>query len=343
MKKFWFVSIFLSLLFTASLSRAESPALFPAPKFSLTDQNAQPFTQADLKGKVWVVDFIFTRCGGACPVMTQRMIELASKVHAENVRFVSISVDPSYDTPVVMKEYAQRQGATDGRFVFLTGNVDGIYTLAQKGFHLAAAPAREGKPIVHDEHFLLIDGKGDVRGAYMSNDEEAMRHLAADANTLARPAPSGWMIKFPALNASLNATSGILICLAMMLIQAKRVRMHAAVMITAVVTSAAFLTCYLIYHYLKYKAGAATTTFPESPWRPAYLVILISHTILAVVIVPMIIITLMLAWRRSWVAHRRIARPTFWLWLYVSVTGVVVYFMLHFAGAYGRAASLGVG
>lgn len=329
MNKYWFLALILILLFVASPSRAESRGLFPVPKFSLTDQNGQPFTQAELTGKVWVVDFIFTRCGGACPVMTQRMIEVASKVHSGNVRFVSISVDPSYDTPVVMKEYAQRQGATDGRFVFLTGDVEGIYDLAQKGFHLAAAPAREGKPIVHDEHFLLIDRAGDVRGAYMSNDAEAMTHLVADAQTLAKPAPSGWMLRFPALNASLNATSGILICLAMMLIQAKRVRMHAAVMITAVVTSAAFLTCYLIYHYLKYKAGAATTTFPESSWRPVYLVILISHTILAVVIVPLIIVTLVLAWRRSWVAHRRIARPTFWLWLYVSVTGVVVYFMLY--------------
>jgi len=329
MNKFWFLALLSSLIFIASPSRAESRGLFPAPKFSLTDQNARAFTDADLKGKVWVVDFIFTRCGGACPVMTQRMIELASKVHSENVRFVSISVDPSYDTPAVMKEYAERQGAKDGRFAFLTGNVEGIYDLAQKGFHLAAAPAREGKPIVHDEHFLLIDRAGDVRGAYMSNDAEAMTHLAADAETLSKPAPSGWMLKFPALNASLNATSGILICLAMMLIQAKRVRMHAAVMITAVVTSVAFLTCYVIYHYLKMKAGAATTTFPESPWRPVYLVILVSHTILAVVIVPLIVITLVLAWRRSWVAHRRIARPTFWLWLYVSVTGVVVYFMLY--------------
>lgn len=329
MKKFCFLALLSFLLFAATPSRAQSRAWFPAPKFKLTDQNAQPFTENELKGKVWVVDFIFTRCGGACPVMTQRMIELASKVKAANVRFVSISVDPSYDTPEVLKEYAQRQGATDGRFVFLTGNVDGIYDLAQKGFHLAAAPARDGKPIVHDEHFLLIDCAGDVQGAYMSNDAEAMTHLAADANTLAKPPPSGWMLKFPALNASLNATSGILICLAMMLIQAKRVRMHAAVMITAVVTSTAFLTCYLIYHYLKYKAGAATTTFPESPWRPVYLTILISHTILAIVIMPMIIITLVLAWRRSWAAHRRIARPTFWLWLYVSVTGVVVYFMLY--------------
>jgi protein SCO1/2/putative membrane protein len=343
MNKFCIAVVALCFLWGSASARASGGGLFTAPEFRLTDQEGRTVTKTDMKGKVWLVDFIFTRCGGACPVMTQRMIELASKVKAPNVRFVGISVDPSYDTPAVFKEYAQRQGATDPRFIFLTGDVNGIYDLAQKGFHLAAAPAREGKPIVHDEHILLIDQEGEVRGAYMSDDPEAMTHLAADATTLSKPAPTGWIVKFPAINASLNATSGILICLAMMLIQAKMVRTHATVMVLAVITSAAFLTCYVIFHYLKLQAGSATTRFPESPWRPVYLVILISHTILAVVIVPMIILTLVRAWRRDWVRHRRIARPTFWIWLYVSATGVVVYFMLRFAGAYGHGASLGVG
>jgi protein SCO1/2/putative membrane protein len=329
MNKIWLAAVGLCILLNGFAAQANASALFPAPAFKLTDQNGQALTNKDLKGKVWVVDFIFTRCGGACPVMTQKMIELASKVHSANARFVSISVDPAYDTPAILKEYAARQGASDPRFIFLTGDVNGIYDLAQKGFHLHAAPAHEGNPIVHDEHFLLIDGKGDVRGAYTSNDPEAMTHLAADTERLSKPAPTGWLLKFPALNASLNAASGLLICLAMVLIQAKRVRMHAAVMITAVVTSMAFLACYLVYHYLKLKAGSATTTFPESSWRPVYLAILISHTILAIVIVPLIIATLVLAWRRAWTWHRRIARPTFWLWLYVSVTGVMVYFMLY--------------
>jgi protein SCO1/2 len=329
MNKFCIAVVVSCLVCGSAFARASAGGLFTAPDFRLIDQDGKAITKADLKGKVWLVDFIFTRCGGACPVMTQRMIELASKVSAPNVRFVGISVDPSYDRPAVFKEYAQRQGATDSRFIFLTGDVNGIYDLAQKGFHLAAAPARDGKPIVHDEHFLLIDQEGEVRGAYMSNDPEAMTRLASDTATLSKPAPTGWILKFPAINASLNATSGILICVAMMLIQMRLVRTHATVMVLAVITSAAFLACYLIFHYLKFQAGSATTRFPESPWRPFYLGILISHTILAVVIVPLIILTLVRAWRRDWVRHRRIAKPTFWLWLYVSATGVVVYFMLY--------------
>ena len=95
------------------------------------------------------------------------------------------------------------------------------------------------------------------------------------------------------------------------------------------VTSGAFLASYITFHVLKHMAGSATTVFPASPIKPFYLTILISHSILAVVIVPMVIVTLVRAWRRNWSGHRRIAKPTFWLWLYVSVTGVVVYLMLY--------------
>lgn len=330
MNKTCLLALICCLLWTAPLCRASSPdALFPAPQFSLTDQDNKPLTNADLKGEVWIVDFIFTRCGGACPVMTQKMIDLSTKVKSPNVRFVGISVDPAYDTPAVLKQYAQRQGAADSRFIFLTGDPEVIYNLAQKGFHLMAAPARGEKPIVHDERFLLIDPGGDARGVYDSNDPQAMTHLAADATTLSKPPASPWLMRLPSINASLNAASGILLCLAMILIQAGRFRMHAALMIAAVITSTAFLTCYLIFHALKAQAGSATTHFPQSSWRPVYLAILTSHTILAVVIVPLIIITLILAARRRWDTHRRIARPTFWMWLYVSATGVIVYWMLY--------------
>jgi uncharacterized membrane protein YozB (DUF420 family) len=132
--------------------------------------------------------------------------------------------------------------------------------------------------------------------------------------------------QFPRLNASLNATAGIFLCFGMIMIKFRKVKAHAACMIAAVVSSVAFLACYLTYHYLN---GGKPTRFPGGPWKSVYLTILISHTILAVVILPLIVMTLVRAWRRQWEAHRRIASPTFWLWLYVSVTGVVVYWMLY--------------
>ena len=321
---------------TAATARAEvSPdALYEAPKFALTNQEGKAFGDGDLKGKVWVVDFVFTRCLGPCPLMTQKMVTLAQKVESPGVRFVSISVDPSYDTPAVLKKYAEQQGATDPRIVFLTGEPRTIYDLAEKGFKLTARPSLDGSVIEHDERFLLIDAQGGVRGIYRSNEAESMEALAVDAKGLASSAAGGasakaWMARFPVINASLNATSRVLLCIAMILIQLRRVRLHAGFMIAAVVTSGAFLASYVTFHVLKSQTGSATTVFPASPIKPFYLVILISHSILAVVIVPMVIVTLVRAWRRKWDWHRRIARPTFWLWLYVSVTGVVVYWMLY--------------
>ena len=135
---------------------------------------------------------------------------------------------------------------------------------------------------------------------------------------------------FPAINASLNAASGLLILVGYSFIRRRAIVPHATCMIAAVCTSAAFLVCYITYHTLKAMHGEVVTRFPPHPfWRPAYLMILVSHTLLAIGVLPMIITTLILTAKRRWLAHRRVARPTFFIWLYVSVTGVIVYWMLY--------------
>jgi uncharacterized membrane protein YozB (DUF420 family) len=145
----------------------------------------------------------------------------------------------------------------------------------------------------------------------------------------------------PALNAFLNGSSAVLLLVAFVLIKAKKVRQHAYFIIAAVVTSAAFLTCYLIYHA---HAGATrvSVAFPAVPsWlRFTYLwIILLPHTLLAAVMVPFIVTSLVLAGRRNWTKHRKIAPATFFMWLYVSVTGVIIYWMLYhlFPGIQGSA------
>lgn len=131
----------------------------------------------------------------------------------------------------------------------------------------------------------------------------------------------------PTLNAILNATSGILITIGFFLIRRKRIAAHRACMIGAVVCSSLFLISYLVYH-VGFKAGV--TKFTGTGWvRPVYFGILISHTILAVIIVPFVVVTLTRALRGRFILHRRIARWTFPMWLYVSVTGVIVYLMLY--------------
>lgn len=130
---------------------------------------------------------------------------------------------------------------------------------------------------------------------------------------------------FPALNASLNGASAILITGGRLLIRKKKVQLHRACMIAAVVTSSLFLISYLYYH-----AHVYSVHFPGQGWvRPVYFTILISHTLLAVTVVPLVILSLSYGLRQKFDRHRRIARWTFPVWLYVSVTGVVVYIMLY--------------
>jgi len=131
----------------------------------------------------------------------------------------------------------------------------------------------------------------------------------------------------PTFNAILNATTGILIVSGFILIRRRRIAAHRACMIAAVICSSLFLISYLVYHV---GFGAGVTRFTGTGWvRTAYHTILISHTILAVTVVPFVIVTLRRALRGEFVRHRRIARWTFPMWLYVSVTGVIVYLMLY--------------
>ncbi len=129
----------------------------------------------------------------------------------------------------------------------------------------------------------------------------------------------------PHLNAILNATSAILLVTGYTFIRLRRITAHRNCQISAFVCSTLFLISYLTYHYFH---GA--THFPgQGIARPVYFTILISHTILAVVIVPLVLVTLYRAVRKDFVRHQKIARWTLPLWLYVSVTGVVVYLMLY--------------
>jgi putative membrane protein len=130
---------------------------------------------------------------------------------------------------------------------------------------------------------------------------------------------------FPALDASLNATSAVLLTSGYFFIRTKRVLAHKICMLSAFGTSSIFLVCYLWYH-----AHHGVTHFTgQGLIRPFYFALLGSHTILAALIVPLILITLYRAWKQRFDLHKRIARWTFPAWLYVSVTGVMVYWVLY--------------
>jgi uncharacterized membrane protein YozB (DUF420 family) len=133
------------------------------------------------------------------------------------------------------------------------------------------------------------------------------------------------MISHAALNASLNGTSAILLAGGYAAIRSGKIAVHKAFMISAFGVSSVFLVSYLLYHY-----RVGHVTFHGQGWiRPVYFVLLTSHTVLAVVIVPMILVTLRRAWIGKFDRHRVIARWTLPLWFYVSVTGVIVYLMVY--------------
>jgi uncharacterized membrane protein YozB (DUF420 family) len=130
---------------------------------------------------------------------------------------------------------------------------------------------------------------------------------------------------FPALNATLNGTSAALLLTGRVLIARGRLAAHRACMIAAVVASSLFLACYVFFHY-----QVGNILFLGQGWsRPLYFSILISHVLLAIVIVPLAVITLSRGLSRRYDKHRVIARWTWPLWMYVSITGVLVYFMLY--------------
>jgi len=135
----------------------------------------------------------------------------------------------------------------------------------------------------------------------------------------------------PPVNAALNGLSAVLLGFGYYFIRRKRQLAHRRCMVAAFVTSVLFLACYLTYHgYLAWHLHRGPTVFREPPWfRPIYLAILLTHTGLAGLIVPLALVTLAQALRGRFDAHRKVARWTWPLWMYVSVTGVVIYLLLY--------------
>src|SRR5437667_10232129 len=140
--------------------------------FALTERNGRIVTRADLDGKVWVASFVFTCCAGPCPQISGTMAELHRDVSGEpDVRLVTFTVDPERDTPVVLKQYAERYGADPERWLFLTGEQKALYALIEKSF-LLGVRQNEGKDrtpgneVTHSTRLVLVDRRGHVRGFY---------------------------------------------------------------------------------------------------------------------------------------------------------------------------------
>jgi len=164
-------------------SALEVPVLGSVPDFALTEATGARLCRADLLGKVWIASFIFTRCAEVCPLTMRHESRLQAELPLrDDLRLVSFSVDPDWDTPKVLTAYAQIFGADRSRWLFLTGDKKQIYHVAIDGFHLAtqgADPAKE-MPILHSTKLVLVDRRGAIRGYYDSTDDAELQKLIRD-------------------------------------------------------------------------------------------------------------------------------------------------------------------
>lgn len=329
--------------------KAPGPADHAAPDFSLIDTAGNAVTLRDLRGKVWVASFMFTRCTLGCPQVAETVRDLQNRLRdRKDLLFVTFAVDPDRDNAEDLNRYANHFGADQNRWIFLRGDKSGLDRLVTDGFQMAINRDGDkpvGEDITHPLKLVLVDREGFVRSRFpgLSNPMDApgtfqaeQAELRAQVDILLRERPwTGWFIPSAELNAFLNGLAGILLLLAFIAIKAGNRGLHGGLMLGALAASAVFLASYLIYHiFLKH--GVATSFASRAPGAPVvivyfYLAILLTHTILAIGVTPMALFVASLGLRGGphLPRHKAFARWVFPLWVYVAATGVLVYWMLY--------------
>jgi protein SCO1/2 len=164
----------------ANKSRSNLPVLGEVPDFQFTERSGESFGKNNMRGTINVVNFFFTTCVGPCPIMNARVAELYQKYSTtDQVRFVSISVDPKRDSLTVLRKYAEDFGVTDNRWLFLRGEKEEVHRVSEKGFMLAG-----DLPTIHSTKLVLVDRNQKIRGYYDSFDEESLRLLTVHVREL---------------------------------------------------------------------------------------------------------------------------------------------------------------
>jgi protein SCO1/2 len=159
------------------------------PDFQFTRQDGARCPNKEMLGKVSIANFIFTRCPTVCPVFTMKMQRVAEKV-SDRIQLISFSVDPEYDTPERLAEYARDHGIDTRRWHFLTGEHKAVKDTVEGALKISMERQGEdenGVPdIVHGSHFVLFDGQGQIRGYYNSDDADRIATMIRDAESLAK-------------------------------------------------------------------------------------------------------------------------------------------------------------
>lgn len=205
-KRAWLVFLALSLALALALvgrtlrPKARLPVLAALPTFSMQRETGAAFSDQDLRGSVWVADFIFTHCTSTCPRLTSRMAKLqgmlklteASKGKALPVRLVSFSVDPENDTPDVLKAYSAKAGADPSRWAFITGTTEVVHKTVVQGFKVSTARVENDAgdyDIMHGNWFVVGDKRGQIRGYFSVESEGDLDRIIADVLRLEQEGP----------------------------------------------------------------------------------------------------------------------------------------------------------
>ena len=173
--------------------RPPLPVYGTVPPFALVERSGRPLSSDDLAGRVWVADFIFTRCRGVCPALTANlgaMLRRRAAAAAPPVTAVSFTVDPENDDPQTLRAYATRFDADALPWLFATGKRSAVEALVHDGFRLAIAELPPGEresspePITHSDRMVLVDQRMQIRGYYHGNDRDAVAKLEDDLSQL---------------------------------------------------------------------------------------------------------------------------------------------------------------
>jgi len=177
------IAVFLAVTYIIKINNEQEPLpiIGSIPEFEFIDSEGRDIGLTNLKGKVWVADFIFTTCTMACPIMTGNMNTIHKKYKKnDDLRLVSISVYPEYDTPEVLKKYASQYKADTDTWHFLTGNESTIKEVIKDGFKIGDYE----DIIFHSEKFALVDKNGMIRAYYNGMKTEDMKKLKKDIDNL---------------------------------------------------------------------------------------------------------------------------------------------------------------
>ena len=182
------VVLYMAIFYTAACSPAPKPQR-ALPDFSLTAvtvDGTSPFDLAALRGRVWIADFVFTRCSGPCPMLSANMAGLQKKL-PKSIGLLSFTVDPDNDGPEALAQYARKFSADPQRWFFLTGERAELVRLVRDGFLLPVvenAAASPGERFAHSTKFVLVDADGKIVGWYDGDDAASLDKLAEDAARL---------------------------------------------------------------------------------------------------------------------------------------------------------------